>query len=788
MPTLDLRTLVLLYTATSLLLALGLQLVRHVIRHDDSIRDWSRGAAAIGLGTLLIVLRGNLSPQMVALIASPLMMAGFLRMLLGTRRFLGKPPLANWDIRLALALFCIQALLLTTVTGQGVRMMINSSVLAGLLLAHGALFLRYRNTINKPVALALATAFAFCGLVMSARALLVLVPGLEVAAFLVREPIPGFAAAAGIGLNTILGFALPLLLAARIQTELKDANSSLEQRVEARTADLQDTNEDLLQEIHLRAEAEAALTQSLENAEDLYNNAPCGYHSIGPDGTFLRINDTELDWFGYTREELVGRKTLQDILTDASKAKFPREFQLFKARGHVQNLELDVLKKDGGIMSVSINATAIRDKDGFFVATRTTLSDVTARKRIEETLRKLSLAVEQSPSGIVITDLEGRVEYINDAVSHMTGYSREDLLGQNTRMLQSGQTPARSYADLWEALRAGHIWKGEFINQRKNGEEYTQFSIVAPIRQQDGRISHYLSINEDISERKLTARELDDYRTRLESLVEVRTHQLAQAKETAEAANRAKSAFLANMSHEIRTPMNAIMGMSALLLDSRLDERQREFTGTIIQSSENLLNIINDVLDISKIESNQMLLESAPFNLRQLVDDVLGLLAPRARAKTVELNAIIPPHLPVELMGDAVRVQHEEVGVALDLGELAQEGLVPVLLAPVHQEEHEALVPERLQLGLRIPEGVQPAAPGAPVAPHVHEDAPSGALGFRLGRGEILEGIPGRIEGPGVRGFHRGGRGGLGRQGRGAAAEKDGEGDCVHGAAPGHPV
>ena len=676
--TLDLPTLVLLYTATSLLLALGLQLVLRVVKSDDSIRDWSRGAASIGVGTLLIALRGDIPTLLIVPIASPLMLAGFLRMLLGTRRFLGKAPLANWDIRLGVAMFGIQMLLLYAATGHGARMILNSGVLAVLLLTHGGLFLRARNTLSKPVALALGTAFVATGLIMVVRAALVLMPGLEVAAFLTREPIPGFAAIAGIGLNTFLGFGLPLLLAGRIQNELRDANNSLERRVEARTADLLDTNEYLLQEIGRRTDAEAALKQSLENVEDLYNHAPCGYHSIGPDGRFLRINDTELAWFGYTREELVGKKTLPDILAGSSKAKFPREFQLFKARGFVQNLELEVLKKDGGIIVVSINATAIRDPDGAFVATRTTLIDVTARKRIEETLRKLSLAVEQSPSGIVITDLDGRVEYINDAVSRMTGYGREELLGQNTRLLQSGQTPSRSYADLWEALRAGHIWKGEFFNRRKNGEDYTQFSIVAPIRQQDGHISHYLSINEDISERRRTAQELDDYRHRLESLVEERTHQLAQAKETAEAANRAKSAFLANMSHEIRTPMNAIMGMTELCLGTELNPRQRNYLTKIRGASESLLGILNDILDSSKIEAGMLTLETVDFTLDEVFDKVRDLLAGKAENKGIELAFDVDAALQHPLSGDPLRLGQVLINLVNNAIKFSEQGTILV--------------------------------------------------------------------------------------------------------------
>lgn len=286
------------------------------------------------------------------------------------------------------------------------------------------------------------------------------------------------------------------------------------------------------------------------------------------------------------------------------------------------------------------------------------LSMLEDQQRSDVQLRKLSQAVEQSPVSVVITNINAEIEYVNQAMTQVTGYTVAELLGQNPRVLQSGLTSPEVFTAMWDKLANGEIWSGQLINKRKNGEIYYEHATIAPIRQDDGRVEHYLAVKQDITDKKRLGEELDHYRQHLEELVELRTKQLAEAKQVAEVANRAKSAFLANMSHEIRTPMNAIIGLTHLLQRSIQEPEQQEKIRKIRQSADHLLAIINDILDLSKIEAGKLELETLDFNLPSLCERVLSLIHERAEAKGLNLHlAPLSPDLQhLQLRGDATRL------------------------------------------------------------------------------------------------------------------------------------
>ncbi len=317
--------------------------------------------------------------------------------------------------------------------------------------------------------------------------------------------------------------------------------------------------------------------------------------------------------------------------------------------------------------------------------------DLEARvaSRTEE-IQKLSRAVEQSSQSIVITDAEARIEYTNDAFLQATGYSREEVIGHNPRVLHSGKTPPETYVAMWKALRQGQPWQGEFHNRRKDGGEYIEFAIITPLRQPDGSVSHYVAVKEDITEKKRMGIELESHRHHLTELVASRTTQLVAAREQAEAANVAKSAFLANMRHEIRTPMNAIIGLTHVLRSSEARPQQAAQLDQIDDAGRRLLAIINDILDLSTIEAGELQLESADFSLSTVLADVGSMLSRAAREKGLRIEVAHAAE-PLPLCGDATRLRQALLNYAGNAVKFTERGSI-VLRAGVQEDRGEELL------------------------------------------------------------------------------------------------
>jgi PAS domain S-box-containing protein len=316
---------------------------------------------------------------------------------------------------------------------------------------------------------------------------------------------------------------------------------------------------------------------------------------------------------------------------------------------------------------------------------------IVQRQRTSDQLHKLAQAVEQSPEGMVITNLESKIEYINRAFLEQTGYSLEELHGRNAAILQSGKTPVENYRSLKRALSRGQNWQGEFINKRKDGSEFIQSTLIAPLRQLDGTITHYLGVGSDITENKRIAAELENHRHHLEELVDKRTAELAEARLRAETASKAKSEFLANMSHEIRTPMNAILGLTHLLQHTPLSPEQTENLSKIERSAGHLLSIINDILDISKIEAGKMFLENISFNVNSLFKQVHSMLQEQTEVKGLSLE-LESTQVPAWLSGDLTRLRQALLNYASNAVKFSEHGTVTLRAVKLEENDEQLLI------------------------------------------------------------------------------------------------
>jgi PAS domain S-box-containing protein len=281
---------------------------------------------------------------------------------------------------------------------------------------------------------------------------------------------------------------------------------------------------------------------------------------------------------------------------------------------------------------------------------------------------------------VSITDIRGDIEYVNDLFCTLSGYERSEMIGSNHRLVKSDEHSLPFYRELWKTVTKGDTWRGQIRNKCKDGSFYWVDATIVPFRGKQGQIEKYVAIRTDITAIK-----------ELEAQQELAKRHLVDALEDAEFANRSKSEFLANMSHEIRTPMTAILGFAEMISENATTPEVVDGIETIQRNGKHLLAVINDILDISKIEAGKMTVESLPCNPVQEVSDVVGLMRKRAEAKGLVLTAEFVGEFPELVQSDPIRLRQilinllgnaikftEEGGVKL-ICQLVQDGALPHL-------------------------------------------------------------------------------------------------------------
>jgi PAS domain S-box-containing protein len=388
------------------------------------------------------------------------------------------------------------------------------------------------------------------------------------------------------------------------EREILNLNDSLEARVQLRTAELRDSEE---------------LFRSLIGGIKDY-----AILMLDPEGNVASWNIGAKRINGYDAGEILGKHFSCFYTEEDFKRHHPEELlSVAVAQGQCAEDGWRV-RRDGSRYWASILITALYDDSGRVRGFSKVTRDITERKQAGEQLQqnetKFRALLESAPDAMLIVDYQGRITLVNAQVERIFGYERSELLGERIERLIPG-------------TRNGVELKG----RRKDGSEFPVEVRSSPIRTAQGSWS--ASSVRDITDRMLVKEEL------------------VAARERAEAANRAKSGFLAAMSHEIRTPMNAILGMADMLWESQLNTDQRQYVEVFRRAGSNLLTLINDILDLSKIEAGNFELESVAFDLEEVIDQVMELCSPKAQSKGIVLLSHLSPGLTTGLIGDPTRLR-----------------------------------------------------------------------------------------------------------------------------------
>ena len=459
-------------------------------------------------------------------------------------------------------------------------------------------------------------------------------------------------------------------------------------------------------------------------------------------GIAVDVNQSFANMMGYKIEEIIGKNVINLFV--------PEKYHKLVAKKIAENdilpYEIEGIRKDGSIFPVEIEARNIENENYNTFVRVVAVRDISWRKKTETQLKKLSTAVDQSANTIVITNIEGNIEYTNPKFTEITGYTASEAFGKNPRILNAGTQSKDYYVNMWETLSSGKIWKGEFHNKKKNGNLYWEQVTITPIENEEGKIINYLAIKEDITERKKARQAIEKERLFNETLIEStpgifflyefsdnkpklikwnKNHEtllgytkedlqrmfasdffppeqfnnvikaiekvlsgyeseievnvkhkkgytipyflkilafeshnkqyflgigldisnqkknekeLIIAKEKAEESDQLKTEFLHNLSHEVRTPLNGILGFSNLLDKSGfLPEKQQQHIQFIQKSGEQLLHIIDDILEISRLVTRQVKVKNESINLNDLLKELYADFEIKAKEKQLTI-------------------------------------------------------------------------------------------------------------------------------------------------------
>jgi len=438
--------------------------------------------------------------------------------------------------------------------------------------------------------------------------------------------------------------------------------------------------QDITEQVHINRELRISQERFSRLSELSYEGI-----LIHNNGIAFDVNASFSKLLGYEREELIGKNVIE-LLVD--KNYWQIIFENMK-RDVALPFEILAIRKDGSTFFAEIETKSFMADE---IKMRVTaIRDITRRKRNEQEIKKLSDVVKQSPTSIVITDKDGNIEYVNDHFTKLTGYTFEEALGNNPRILKSGDKQDKDYEKLWHTILVGETWKGEFLNKKKNGDLYWEEAIISPIRDSFGNIINFFALKTNITEKKRIEAELTEYRENLEKIVASRTMelddlnrellsqlekgkelelQLADALSKEKEINELKTKFIATVSHEFRTPLAALFSSTQMLerYSKKWTEEQMKKQYARIESTvKYITQLLDDVLTISRADSEFLKNNPKPINIEDFVNSIFEelqietktnhnlIFTNKLKEKVISIDNKLFKHIIFNLLNNAVK-------------------------------------------------------------------------------------------------------------------------------------
>ena len=422
----------------------------------------------------------------------------------------------------------------------------------------------------------------------------------------------------------------------------------------------------IMEDISEIVTSEEELRKTNEVLQALFECSPAAVVSLDCDRRINSWNPAAERIFGWKQEEVIGRTF--PAVPEKDLAHHRKLFDSIMNGKTLKDLRMVRRRKDGSEIIVKAAGAPLRNASGEIIGLVSVMDDISEMVASEEALRKtneiLQALFECSPAAVVSLDCDRRINSWNPAAERIFGWKQEEVIGRTFPAVP--EKDLAHHRKLFNSIMNGKTLKSlQLVRRRKDGSEITVNAAGAPLRNASGEIIGLVSVMDDITDRIRAREELQAAKAETEAanreLMEVNKQleeAIARANEMAQEAelgSMAKSQFLANMSHEIRTPLNGVIGFTDMLMDTDLDETQRDYTMTIRRSGEALLSLINDILDFSKIEAGELEFEEIEFDLELLAYDVCELIRPKVENLPVEILCRIANDVPSRVISDPLR-------------------------------------------------------------------------------------------------------------------------------------